>query len=445
MKSDRPYCDKINRREFMRVGAAGVMGVHLTLPMLLQRQAQAAVNGAAPSDVSVIIVFLMGGPSAIDTFDMKPQAPLDIRGEFRPMATKAPGIQICDLLPRVAGQMDKFSLLRGFTHGNSGHGGADHYMLTGYDTRAGFNPKLTPNNQFPSYGSMIAHKLGPRGSAPPYVCLPMMHNSAGSAYLGASAVPFTIDADPNAPNFAVPDLAPPMALDSHRVENRHELLAHVDRYRRTAEIASNASAREVSTFGQRAVELMTSPSARRAFDIGSESASLRDEYGRTTLGQSCLMARRLVESGVRCVTIDHANWDTHYNNFSVLKTELLPQLDAAMSTLFRDLCDRGMLQKTMVIVTGEFGRTPRINKDAGRDHWSKCFTVCVGGGGIAGGRVVGKSNKWGEEPDEGATGPEDLAATLYHQLGINPAEEIMTPEGRPVAITNRGRIIRELL
>jgi hypothetical protein len=361
------------------------------------------------------------------------------------MATKVPGIQICDLLPRVAGQMDKFSLLRGFTHKNSGHGGADHYMLTGYDTKAGFNDAVRPNNQFPSHGSMIAHKLGPRGSAPPYVCLPSMHPSAGSAYLGATAVPFTIEADPNSPSFAVPDMAPPMAIDAHRVENRNELLAHVDRYRQTAETSANASAREVSMFGQRAVDLMTSPSARRALDIGTESSALRDEYGRTTLGQSCLMARRLVESGVRCVTVNHANWDTHFNNFSVMKNELLPQLDAAMSTLFRDLSDRGMLQKTMVVVTGEFGRTPRINKDAGRDHWSKCFTVCVGGGGIAGGRAIGKSNKWAEEPDEGPTGPEDLAATMYHQLGINPAEEIMTPEGRPVPITNHGRIIRELL
>jgi len=191
--------------------------------------------------------------------------------------------------------------------------------------------------------------------------------------------------------------------------------------------------------------LMTSPSAKKAFDISTESTTVRDDYGRTTLGQSCLMARRLVEAGVRCVTVNHANWDTHNNNFNVLRNDLLPQFDAAMSSLFRDLSERGMLEKTMVIITGEFGRTPRINKDAGRDHWSKCFTVALGGGGLAGGRVIGRSNKWAEEPDEGPTGPEDLAATLYSRFGINPAEEIMTPEGRPIPITNKGRIIRELL
>jgi uncharacterized protein (DUF1501 family) len=449
MSKNRPYCDGITRRDFIRVGAAGALGFNLTLPALLARQARAAtsnkLNPGGNSDISVIFLFLMGGPSALDTFDLKPNAPLDIRGEFRNIRTKVPGVQICEHLPRVAGQMDKFSLLPAFTHKNAGHGGADHYMLTGYDTKAGFNPATKPNNQYPSHGSMIAYKLGPRGSIPPYICLPQMHPSCGSAYLGAAAVPFTIDADPNSPNFAVPDLAPPFTIDAHRLDARHELLAHVDHYRKSAEVAANAEARSVSSFGERAVELMTSPSAKKAFDITNESTALREEYGRTTLGQSCLMARRLVEAGVRCVTITHANWDTHFNNFNILRNDLLPQLDAAMSTLFRDLSDRGLLQKTMVVVTGEFGRTPRINKDAGRDHWSKCFTVALGGGGLAGGRVIGRSNKWAEEPDEGAVGPEDLAATLYTRLGINPNEEIMTPEGRPIPITNKGRVIRGLL
>ena len=445
MSNKRKYCDGVSRRDFLRVGSAGALGLNLSLPMLLQGQAQAATRGKSTSDISVIILFLMGGPSAHETFDLKPQAPPDVRGEFRPIGTKVPGIQICEHLPRVAGQMDKFSILRAFTHKNSGHGGADHYMLTGYDTKAGFNPAIKPNNQYPSHGSMIAHKLGPRGSVPPYICLPSMHPSAGSAYLGADAVPFTIEADPNSPNFAVPDLASPFTVDSARVDARHELLAHVDRYRHSAEVAANAGARNVSTFGQRAVELMTSPSAKKAFDINNESTSLREEYGRTTLGQSCLMARRLVEAGVRCVTINHANWDTHYNNFNILKNDLLPQFDAAYSTLLRDLADRGMLKNTIVITTGEFGRTPRINKDAGRDHWSKNFSVLMAGGGINGGRVIGRSNKWGEEPEEGATGPEDMAATMYQLLGINPSEEIITPEGRPVPITNKGRVIRELL
>jgi hypothetical protein len=394
--------------------------------------------------MSLIIVFLVGGPSQLDTFDMKPDAPGEIRGEFKSIPTNVPGARICEHLPRVARQMDKFSVLRAFTHRSSDHGAADHYMMTGFHPLAGFNPNVKPNNHYPAHGSLISHKLGTRGSVPPYVCLPAMHPSDGSAYLGAGAVPFTIEADPNAPNFTVPDLAPPMTVDAARVDARHELLAHVDRYRGAAEVAANAGARGVSTFAQRAVELMTSPAAKRAFDIAAEPEKLRAEYGHTTLGQSCLMARRLVESGVRCVTVNHSNWDTHNNNFSVMKNELLPHLDAAMSTLFRDLADRGMLQKTMVVVTGEFGRTPRINKDAGRDHWGKNFSVVVGGGGVVGGRMLGRSNKWAEEPADGATTPEDLAATMYSVMGINPNEEILTAEGRPMPITNKGRVIREL-
>ncbi len=449
MSKSRQFCDGVSRRDFLRIGTAGALGMHLSLPMLLEHQARAAeggvaAGGAAASDMSLIIVFLLGGPSSIDTFDMKPEAPADIRGEFKSISTNIPGTRICEHLPRVARQMDKFSVLRAFTHRSSDHGAADHYMLTGYHPLAGFNPNIKPNNHFPAHGSLISYKLGARGSVPPYVCLPNMHPSGSSAYLGANAVPFTIEADPNAPNFSVPDLAPPLTVDARRVEARHELLARVDRYRQAAEVAANAGARSVSTFGQKAVELMTSPSAKRAFDIAAEPEKLRDEYGHSTLGQSCLMARRLVEAGVRCVTINHSNWDTHNNNFSVLKNELLPQLDSALSSLFRDLSDRGMLKKTMVVVTGEFGRTPRINKDAGRDHWGKNFNVLVGGGGVVGGRMIGRSNKWAEEPDEGPTTPEDLSATMYSQMGINIHDEITTSEGRPMPITNKGRIIREL-
>jgi hypothetical protein len=435
----------MDRRDFLKIGAAGLLGFELTLPGLLSRQARAASVGNAKSDVSVILVFLKGGLSTIDTFDLKPDAPSDIRGEFKSIPTNVSGIRIGELLTKTAQQMDKFSLIRSFTHRNSDHGPADHYMLTGYHPIAGFNPNLKPNNQYPSHGSIIAHKLGPRGSVPPYVCLPQMHASAGSAYLGASAVPFVIEADPSSPGFSVPDLAPPMTLDASRLASRRELLSKVDRYQHEAEVAANAGARSVSVFGERAFDLMTSPAAKKAFDITAETDALRDQYGRNTLGQSCLMARRLVEAGVRCVTVDHSNWDTHFDNFTILKGQLLPKFDAAIATLFRDLADRGLLDKTLVIVSGEFGRTPRINKDAGRDHWSKCFTVALGGGGIQGGRVVGASDAWAQEPADNPYGPEDLAATMYQLLGINPKDELRTPEGRPIAISNAGRIITELI
>jgi hypothetical protein len=417
----------------------------LTLPALLSGQAQAKERGGASKDASLIFLFLHGGLSTIDSWDLKPDAPVEFRGEFKPIRTNVPGIQICEHLPELAGQMDKFSLLRSFRHHNSDHGPADHYILTGYFPQAGFNPNLKPNNQKPAHGAIIARKLGPRGSVPPYVCLPKMHPSTGSAYLGASAAPFVIEADPNAPNFSVPDIVPPPVLQADRLDARKQLLGQLDHFQKSAEARANRAAGTITVFQQKAFELMTSPAAKKAFDIHTESDRLRDAYGRTSLGQSCLMARRLVEAGVRCVTIDHSNWDTHDNNFATLKGSLLPALDAALSTLFRDLADRRLLDKTLVVVTGEFGRTPRINKNAGRDHWGPSFTVALGGGGIQGGQVVGKSNERAERPATEPHGPEDLAATMYSLLGIDPQEEFYTPDGRPVKIVSNGRVIQELL
>ena len=440
--------NRIDRRDVLRVGAASLFGASFSLPALLARQAAAresAAGAGKADDVSLVIVYLKGGLSTIDTFDLKPDAPVEFRGEFNPVSTNVPGILVGEHLPRIAGQMDKFSLIRSFGHRNSDHGPADHYMLTGYHPVAGFNPSLRPNNQRPSHGSIIARKLGPRGSVPAYVCLPRMHESAGAAYLGAAAAPLVIEADPAAPDFSVPDIVPPLALESRRLDARRELLARVDRYQKSAELAANSRAATVGVFRQRAFELMTSPEAKRAFDLQAEPDKLRDEYGRHTLGQSCLMARRLVEAGVRCVTVEHSNWDTHDNNFSVLKKELLPYLDSALSALFRDRAERGMLAKTLVVVTGEFGRTPRINKNAGRDHWGPAFTLALGGGGIQGGRAIGHSDARAEKPADNPYGPEDLAATMYHLLGINPNEEFYTPEGRPVKIANEGRRIHELL
>jgi hypothetical protein len=439
------FCDGMERRDFLRLGSVGLFGIGLTLPGLLERQARAAEQGKATRDVSLIFLFLHGGLSTMDTWDLKPDAPAEFRGDFKPIATNVAGIQIGEHVPRIARHMDKFSLIRSFRHHNSDHGPADHYIYTGYFPTAGFNPGLKPNNQRPAHGSIIARKLGPRGPVPPYVCLPKMHPSAGPAYLGAAAAPFVIDADPSAPDFAVPDIVPPPALAASRLGARRELLARMDRFHQAVEARANRDAQAVSVFQQKAFDLMTSPAAKKAFDIHVEPEKLRDEYGRNSLGQSCLMARRLVEAGVRCVTIDHSNWDTHDNNFNTLKDSLLPVLDGGLATLFRDLTERGLLDSTLVVVTGEFGRTPRINKNAGRDHWGPAFTVALGGGGIRGGRVVGRSDARAERPASEPFGPEDLSATMYHLVGIDPDDEFYTPEGRPVKIVNNGRVIQELL
>jgi len=243
----------------------------------------------------------------------------------------------------------------------------------------------------------------------------------------------------------VRDLTPPPIIRASRLADRQRLLADLDRFRQSTEIAANRTAETIGVFQQKAFDLMTSAKAKTAFDLSAEPDSLRDDYGRHSLGQSCLMARRLVEAGVRCVTVDHSNWDTHDNNFRVLKEILLPQLDAAVSTLFRDLSDRGMLDTTLVVITGEFGRTPRINKNAGRDHWGPSFTVLIGGGGIQGGRVLGASDARAERPATEPRKPEDLAATIYTLVGIDPHEEVQTPDGRPVALVDGGKVLKELL
>lgn len=435
------FCDGWRRRSFLGVGAAAVFGAPWSLEQLL---AADATNSRAKAR-SLIFVFLKGGLSTIDTWDMKPDAPAEFRGEFHPIATATPGLQMCEHLPRLSRETDKFSLIRSFRHGDSNHGPADHYLLTGYAPTAGFNAGLTPNNQRPSLGSIIAKSQGPNGSVPPYVCLPDMHPSAGAAYLGPSAAPFSINSDPNDPNFKVRDIVPPITIDAARVERRRELLQSVDRFERSVERRANADAETLSTFRRKAFELMTSPAAKRAFRIHDEKASLRDQYGRNSLGQSCLMARRLVEAGVRCVTVNHVDWDTHDNNFTTLRRDLLPQLDRAMSTLYRDLHERGLLQSTIVVVSGEFGRTPRINKKAGRDHWGNGFTVAIGGGGVQGGRVIGSTDARAEKPSRDPHGPEDLAATLFRLLGVPADGEFLTPEGRPVKIVNDGRVIEGLL
>lgn len=435
------FCNGLTRRDALRLGTASIFGSAIGLSDLVR----AGEDPLNRNDLSLIYVFLHGGQSHLDTFDLKPDAPAEFRGEFKPIKTKIPGLLMSEHLPKMAAQLDKYSIIRSFRHHNSDHGPADHYMLTGYFPAAGFNSNLSPNNQRPTAGSIVSKSLGSRGSVPAYVALPKMHPSGGPAYLGASHAPFVIEADPSSPNFSVPDLVPPPVIAANRMNDRRKLLENVDKYHKALEVQANSNAKTISTFRSRAFDLMTSQEAKKAFDIHSEPEKLRDEYGRHTLGQSCLMARRLTEAGVRCVTIDHSNWDTHDGNFEVLKKTLLPVYDTAISTLFRDLADRGRLDKTLVVVTGEFGRTPRINKNAGRDHWGSAFSVVVGGGGIKPGIVVGKTDARAEKPSSDPYGPEDLFATMLNSLGINPKGEFHMPDGRPVGIVNNGRIISELV
>ena len=425
------------RRKFFKGGAAS-----LFLPM-----GSYASEIAEASDKSLIIVFLKGGPSTIDMFDLKPDAPAEYRGEFSPISTCVPDIHISEHLPLLAQQQDKFSIVRSMSHTDSNHGSGDHYMLTGYKASPAFQAKQMPNNEHPSFGSIISHEKGGVGSVPPYICLPNMHKSGGSSYLGPMHAPFIIDADPNSPNFAVPNLVPPATLSDNRISMREKLRSQLSRFEGTQEVSSkvNRKANSFDTFRESAQILMLSKEAKEAFDIEKEPAKIRDQYGRTTLGQSCLMARRLVEAGVRCVTIQHTDWDTHDENFRLLKEDLLPPLDSAVSTLFADLADRGLSDKTLVLVTGEFGRTPKIDgKAGGRGHFPAAFSLLLSGCGLNSGMCVGQTNRTGMSCVDDHYTPEDLTQTILKSLDIHTHKEFYSAQGRPFMMVNGGKIIKEL-
>ena len=425
------------RRTFLKGGAAS-----LFLPM-----SSYASEAAEASDKSLIIVFLKGGPSSIDMFDMKPNAPLEYRGEFSPISTCVPDIHITEHLPLLSQQQDKFSIVRSMSHSDSNHGSGDHYMLTGYKPNPTFQSKQMPNNHNPSFGSIISHEKGGIGSVPAYICLPTMHKSGGSAYLGPPHAPFVISADPNSPTFTVPDLIPPFHIGTDRLTKRESLRSKLSKFEGTKEATArtNRKANSFNMFRESAQSLMLSKKAKEAFDIDRESAKMRERYGRSTLGQSCLMARRLVEAGVRCVTIQHTDWDTHDENFRLLKDELLPPLDSAISTLFADLEDRGLSDKTLVLVTGEFGRTPKIDGGAGgRGHFPAAFSLLLSGGGLNSGMCVGETDRTGMSCVGGCYTPEDLVETILTSLDINTHQELHSRDGRPFGMVNGGKRIKEL-
>jgi hypothetical protein len=428
-------CDGISRRDFVRVGALTALG--LSLPDWFRARA-AAPEGAR--DVSCILLWLQGGISHIDSFDPKPEAPAEIRGEFGVIETNVAGVSVCDPLPMLAQTQDKFSTLRSLNPRNGSHGVADAYMMTGHP----FNPALT----FPSFGSVISKEKGDRNSMPPYVqvgtAIDQRFGGGVAGFLGDQYNPFVLPGDASSPGFTVRDVTLPGGVDLDRFSRRMRVLDAVDTWQ--SKLEANVGAIEATeTFYQKAYNLITAPQAKKAFAIGTEDPRLRDRYGRHSLGQGCLLARRLVESGVRFVTVTDGGWDTHQNNFTSLKTRLLPRLDTALSALLQDLNARGLIDSTLVLVLSDFGRTPKINPSAGRDHWSTAGIALLAGGGIQPGRVVGQTNALAEQPTEAPYYTEDLAATVYHCLGIPLDTTHHTPDGRPIQVNYEGRLIRELL
>lgn len=432
-------CDGRTRRDVLRAGSLTAFG--LGLSDRFRRRAQG--GDPLPSRAkSCILLWLDGGPSHLETFDLKPDAPAEVRGPFQPIATNAAGIQICELLPRTAQMTDRLAIIRSVTSPLGEHGLANHYLLTGY--------KPSPVLQHPSYGAVLTHLRKGDHVLPPYVAIPEVRGTAGAGFLGRNYEPFATRGDPSQPDFRVRDLDYFPGVTESRINRRREFLAEFDAVQARVEAADHPGD---SGFDQ-AYRLVTSPEAKRAFDLNAEEPGVRARYGPRMFGQSCLLARRLVERGVPFVTVQYSGWDTHdglalrlRDGYSGAKigVGLVPTFDLAFSALIDDLQTRGMLDETLVIAMGEFGRTPKLNTRGGRDHWPRVFSAVLAGGGVTGGQVIGASDRVGESPHDRPVRPVDLARTIYTLLGIDPDHELHTSDGRPVPVNQGGQVIRELM
>lgn len=431
-------CSGSTRRNFLQIGVP-LMG--LGIADLLRMESQAAETNRPASRKSLIVFWTDGGVSQQDTWDMKPDAPSEYRGMYQPIGTKVSGVQLSEKLPCQAGVMDRLSIVRSVHHENGIHAPSSHWMQTGY-----FGPTLARNAaQKPSFGSVISRSIGSRQPPiPAYVTIPKLEafGYQGAVYLGKAFNPFEVGADPNAADFTLPNLSLPQGLTEQTIDSRRSLLKTFDTLRR--DIDDSGVMEGLDKFKSQALEMVAGDQVRAAFDLSAEDAALRDKYGRHRYGQSALLARRLVEAGARCVNINTGNWD-HHNDIAKGLEDHLPPLDKAIAALVDDLTTRGMLDDVIIYCVGEFGRTPRMNGHAGRDHWADCFSVLLAGGGLQGGRIVGASEKWGGAVLERPVAPLDLLATIYHTLGIPLDTHFEDASGRPVSIVGGGQVIHELI
>jgi uncharacterized protein (DUF1501 family) len=454
--SERPSRPTLTRRRLLQIGGLGLLGA--LLPDLL-----AAGQGRRARAKSVIFLHQFGGPSHHDTFDTKPAAPEQVRGQYRPIRTSAPGVVVCEKLPRTARVLDKVTLVRSVHHGMRNHNSAGYYSLTGFAPPTDDQRLRDSRDLFPAYGSVVDRFAPAADGTPTFVAYPHVIADGSitpgqhASFLGQEHDPFFIGQDPSAADFRLPELSLPQNLSPRRLEDRRQMMNLLDRETRLLE--TSARARGLDAHYQRALTMLTSPTFRRAFELDREPAGLRDRYGHTTYGQGCLLARRLVEAGVRFITVYFApniggqsftagGWDTHgFNNnpmYPVLDRYLLPITDHTLPTLLEDLDARGLLDETVVVWAGEFGRSPRINNMAGRDHWPQCYTVLLAGGGVRRGHVHGASDRMGAFPARDPVRPEDLSATLFHLLGIDPHTEVRDPLNRPLPIST-GSVISGVL
>ena len=435
-------CDGVTRREFLRIGGLTALGFGLGDFFHLQR-AFATDNSLIPKAKSCILIWLDGGPSHLETFDSKPEAPKEVRGPLSTIATKLTGVRISESLEQTAQMLDKLTIIRSMTSPLGEHTLGTHYLMTGY--------KPTPALEYPTFGATLAHVRSQTGVLPPNIAVPnFTGNLTGSGYLPCATRPFSVGGDPNRRDFKVRDLDLYQGLDLNRLSRRRQSVNALDDFSR----AKDASTTSVSDPDlEKAYNLIASPEAKGAFNLSEEPQQVRERYGcGNSIGQSCLLARRLVERGVPFMTVNNGGWDSHEDVFklkerySTDKNAQLPSLDRALSALIQDLADRRMLDETLVVVMGEFGRTPKINSNAGRDHWPNVFSVVLAGGGVPGGQIVGSSDALGEYPKDRPVTPSDLAATIYTLLGIDPSLELHTSDGRPVRVApQEAKVISELI
>ena len=429
---DPAHFRKASRREFLFTGLVGALG--LTLGDMFKLRALETDVFEAKAQ-SLIHIFLPGGMAHQESWDPKPLAPIEYRGPLGTVDTKIPGVKFSQNLAQTATIADKLTIVRGMTHGEAAHERGTHNMFTGY--------RPSPAIQYPAFGSVISHELGSRNNLPPYVCVPNVPNEfAGTGYLSTAFGPFSLGADPANKGFKVRDLNMREGITQERFDRRRNILSPVDEHFRTLEKSDAISA--MDSFYQAAYSLVSSKEAREAFDLSAEKDEIKKEYGENEAGQRMLMARRLVEGGVRLVSMTFGGWD-HHTNIAGAMNGQLPKFDQAFAALIRDLDRRGMLDKTLVMVSSEFGRTPKINKDAGRDHWPRVFSVAFAGGGFKKGYIHGSSDPTGGEPDNDPLTVENMAATVYRCLGINSDKRLMAPGNRPIDIVRGGVVVPELL
>jgi hypothetical protein len=432
----------LSRRDFVRVGGIGALGLSLAKFCTAEQ-----LKSSRTSVKNCILIWLDGGPSHLETLDLKPDAPAEVRGPFQPISTAVSGTQICELMPNTAKLMQQVAVVRSVTSPLGEHNLGTHYMLTGY--------KPTPVLQYPSIGSVVAHLHDRQTVLPKNVAVPNFRvgggRFTGEGFLPQTTRPFEVGGDPARADFRVRDLDFYPGVTDERIEQRKRFLEAFNQVEREAE----QSARTTGDPGfDQAFRLITSKQAKEAFDLDRESGKVRSRYGRKAIGQSCLLARRLIERGVPFVTVTNRGWDTHTDAYTRLKegytgakipVGLIPSLDLAFSALIEDLDERGLLDETLILVMGEFGRTPKLNTAGGRDHWPRVFSIAMAGGGIIGGQAIGSSDSVGEGPKDHPVTPADLTATVYSLLGLDPHHTLHTSDGRPIHLSSDGRVIKELM